>query len=754
MAIIRVSRRWFAKYRNIQDAIMDAKPGTTIEVEPGVYQEDLWLDRYIEIVGLGDDKEVVIQGKKFATIEMGTGYAVIKNVTIKKSRMAQAPAVLMNKGSLVLEDCRVIASKSPAISILHDDAEPIVRRSSVFSEKNVAVQCQSAGKILFEQCELLSHGELAVVFIAQGNPIFRKCKITGTLGYGVFVEELGQGRFEECNVYGFHHSPAVGVHGGSPTFLRTQIHDGKATGIVFQGGKGVFEECKFYALGKERAAVRVAGRALPRFHHTEIKNCPGGAFLFEEEAGGIVENCDLYGFIDKPAVVIRTEANPQFLRTRIHDGDQGAIACYHSGKGIVESCELFGFNRNIVTVLDDGRLDILRSKVYHGQEYGIYYAQKAEGIVQETEIKQFPDRGAVCIAHAADPTFVRCHVSQSKVGVHVIDNGRGTFEECTLTKCDEAWSVENGHPIIKRCLTDIPSTTAKPQSAEEESELLSEYAAEWERVIGQEKVKQQMRDVVTYLDYQQERKRLGLPLPDEMPIHAVFCGPADTGQVEVAEGYGRALKGIGILPSDQVICMDAGLLAQQPEEAMLREWHRFIDQGKGGILLIERLPLLANTESGQSIIRHIKQILAQREADSALILVGEESLLKEWLGEQWNDLVKNRFTFVPYTPYELAEHFEQMARAEEYVIHPSAKDDCVKAMIHLHRYGPEGQLARLREFFQQVKFNHGRRCVRLPKEKRNKELLVTLMPEDFLNEETDIRPGNPDWLAEIERYLH
>jgi hypothetical protein len=53
-----------------------------------------------------------------------------------------------------------------------------------------------------------------------------------------------------------------------------------------------------------------------------------------------------------------------------------------------------------------------------------------------------------------------------------------------------------------------------------------------------------------------------------------------------------------------------------------------------------------------------------------------------------------------------------------------------------------------------VKFNHGRRCVRLPKEKRNKELLVTLMPEDFLNEETDIRPGNSDWLAEIERYLH
>ncbi|MFC7440894.1 right-handed parallel beta-helix repeat-containing protein [Laceyella putida] len=764
MARIRVSRKWFAKYRNLQDAIVDATPGTTIEVEPGIYHEDLWIDRYIEIVGLGAQGDVVIQGKKLATVEMGTGYAVIKNVTIKQSRNVQAPVVLMNKGSLVLEDCHVLAGKSPAISILHDEAEPIVRRSLVFSEKNVAVQCQSMGKILFEQCELLSHGDLAVVFIAQGNPTFRKCKLTGTLGYGVFVEEAGQGQFEECNLYGFHHSPAVGIHGGNPTFLRSQIHDGKATGIVIQGGKGVFEECKCFALGKERAAVRVAGRAHPRFHHTEIKNCPGGAFLFEEEASGIVEHCDLYGFIDKPAVVIRTEAQPQFLRTRIHDGDQGAITCYHNGKGIVESCDLFGFNRAIVTVLDDGRLDLLRSKVYNGQEYGVYFAQKAEGILQETEISHFPFRGAVCVAHAADPTLIRCRISDSKVGIHVIDNGRGTFEECLVTQCEDApWLVENGHPTIRHCRTDQPLSSPKPsdQAAADEEPLQALYA-EWAHVIGQEKVKHKMRDVIAYLDYQQDRKQLGLPLSDEMPIHAVFYGQPETGKREMARCYGRILQKMGILSTDRVTHVDGRYLVKQPGEAMLQEWRRLVNEGNGGVLLIEHLPLLTKTESalaqGQIILEQLYQMLQKREADCALIFAGDERSLKEWLaGQVWlTNLVKNHFVFTPYSPNELAMYFERFAHEEQYMIHPSAREEWLKAMNEIYRTEEgKSQLERLRRYFQKVKFNHGRRCAKLPKEKRNKEMLVTFLPEDFvMTEDTDIRPENPAWLSEIERFLH
>lgn len=760
MAGIRVSRRLFAKYRNISDAITDAAPGMTIEIEPGVYHEDLWIDRYIELVGLGDRGDVVIQGKKFATVEMGTSYAVLKNLTIKQSHNIQAPVVMMNKGSLVLEDCQVLAEKSPALSILYDEAEPIVRRSKVVSKKNIAVQCQSRGKILFEQCELVSYSDLAVVFIAQGNPVFRHCKLTGTLGYGVFVEAEGEGLFEECNLYGFHHSPAVGIHGGNPTFLRSQIHDGRATGVVIQEGKGVFEECKFFALGKEQAAVRITGRAHPRFSRTEIKHCPGGAFLFEEDGGGIVENCELYGFIDRPAVVIRTEAHPQLLRTRIHDGDQGAITCYHNGKGIVESCDLFGFNRNIVTVLDGGRLDVFRSNIYNGQEYGVYFAQKAEGILQETVIKQFPYRGAVCVAHAADPTLIRCHLSHAKVGIRVVDNGRGTFEECTIMHCEESpWSVENGHPTIRHCQTDEPLPNAKPkETIDLEQEPLQALYDEWAHMIGQDKVKQQMRDVIAYLDYQQDRKRMGLPLKEEMPIHAIFYGQPETGKREMADCYGRILKKMGILSTGKVTVVDGRALVELSGEALLEEWQQLAKAGVGGVFFLEHIPLLSKRDLGQIIIEQLAKIVHKREPECALIFAGEEQPLREWLSRQeWlTNAVKNQFVFTPYSAHELAMHFERLADKEQYVIHPSARDEWLKAMNRIAQAEGEGsQLEQLRRYYQKVKFNQGRRCAKLSKEKRTREQLVTFLPEDFAQaNQADIRPENPEWLSEIERYLH
>ena len=54
MKTIRVSRKFFATYRSINQAIMHAEPGSRIEVEPGVYRENLYINKYIEIVGVGE----------------------------------------------------------------------------------------------------------------------------------------------------------------------------------------------------------------------------------------------------------------------------------------------------------------------------------------------------------------------------------------------------------------------------------------------------------------------------------------------------------------------------------------------------------------------------------------------------------------------------------------------------------------------------------------------------------------------------
>jgi hypothetical protein len=58
---------------------------------------------------------------------------------------------------------------------------------------------------------------------------------------------------------------------------------------------------------------------------------------------------------------------------------------------------------------------------------------------------------------------------------------------------------------------------------------------------------------------------------------------------------------------------------------------------------------------------------------------------------------------------------------------------------------------RVREYFRRVKVKHGLRCARLPKEERTQEALTLIVEEDLLPEKSGMQPGDPEWLAELEK---
>lgn len=756
---IKVSRNWFAKYRSIQSALFDAQAGSVIEVEPGIYHEDLIIDRYIEIVGVGPREDIIIQGKKYATVEMGTGYASIKNVTLTQSKGTDSPVVLVGRGSLALDQCDIVAEKGVGIAIVGNEAEPTIRRCNIKSERNVAVLCRGRGKVHFEDCRLSSASDASVVLVTEGDPVFRKCTITGNPAYGVFVEHEGKGKFEECNLYGFDYSPAVGIHGGNPTFRRCLIHDGEESAIAVRQGKGVFEECKIYATGKEWPAVRVDNRSNPRFHHSVIKNCSRGAFLFEDESGGVVENCELFGFIHGPAVTIRTEAHPQFLRTRIHDGNHEGIRCSEEGKGILESCDLYSFNGNVVSVIADGRLDILRSRIYNGYGHGMVFSQKAEGIVQDTEIFGFLKQAAIKVSQAADPTLTGCLIKDSVVGLEVMENGRGTFENCSFQNLvDEAWKIEESHPEIRHCQVEKETIDeAQKEAGPEETEPLAPVFKELEGIVGQKRVKKKMRDWIYYLDYLSDRIRLGFPLMEPFPLHAVFYGPPDTGKKELAKRYGQILRKMGILKEGHLVTVDfsEGNHAIESLEGKMEE-------AKQGILYLHR-PDYLNSEliseqQRQTCLEQIYTLLKQEMPDIALIFSGQELPLKEWFQAHpfFLERIKNQWTFMGFSHEEMVEIFIQLASQEDYTLHPSARPALLREMMRLKDLKSSlSEWERVRLFLQKVKLNLSRRCGRVPKTERTREMLTTFLEEDLaVDDTTEIQPENQLWMGELNRRLN
>jgi hypothetical protein len=738
---IRVSRKLFSRYRSIQQAIHDAPDGAIIEIEPGVYHEELIIDRYVELIGMGAPGEVVITGKKYATVEMGTGYALVRNLTLKQRRRSSSPIVLVPRGSLIVEDCLIHGEDGPGVALFGNEAEPVFRRSSISGKGNVAVLCRSAGTILFEDCRLSVDSGIAAVLVAEGNPLFRRCVIIGNPGYGVFVEEQGNGRFEECDLYGFDHSPAVGISGGSPVFVQSRIHDGEASGVAIHRGKGLFENCVLFSLGKKEPAIRVTGPSQPRFTECVVKHCPGGAFLFEDDASGLVDRCDLYGFVGKPAVSVFSGAHPQFLRTRIHDGDREGVLVDDGGQGMLESCEVYGFNGNLVHVAGESRLDLLRAVLRNGGSHGLVFLRKAGGIVQETELSGFHGKAAVFVAQASDPLLVDCLIRDSSVALSLRENARGRYEGCRFEEIRQAvWDVKESQPTI------VNPREIHPLDDSRKYEGQPPYLSLLDRIVGQEKVKRKLQDLLLYVEYLQERKSRGIPADEYFPLHAAFLGPPDTGKRVAAEVYHQALRELGVLPGGQVVPLKAvdALEREKLAEAAAR--------ATGGILFVEKLheimERMGDKGSFQDFMREMVHSLDRR---TVLVVSGEKDPLWLWLQ---SGVIKHRFLFTEYAAEDLADLFESLADSEEYRLHPSVRPVLIREMGRLlHQRDSLTRAERVRRFWEKVKMNHARRCAAVPKSARTLELLVTLYPEDLREVEfTEVDPADPGWLDALRNH--
>jgi len=69
--------------QNLNTAIKKAKAGDRILVKPGVYQEDLIIDKPLEIIGDGEVADIVVESKNADCISMKTDHALVRGLSLR-----------------------------------------------------------------------------------------------------------------------------------------------------------------------------------------------------------------------------------------------------------------------------------------------------------------------------------------------------------------------------------------------------------------------------------------------------------------------------------------------------------------------------------------------------------------------------------------------------------------------------------------------------------------------------------------------
>lgn len=206
---------------------------------------------------------------------------------------------------------------------------------------------------------------------------------------------------------------------------------------------------------------------------------------------------------------------------------------------------------------------------------------------------------------------------------------------------------------------------------------LVEPLIELNNMIGMESVKQDMVDHILF-------KIQNLSFNNDM-MHTVIQGPPGVGKTQLARIIGKIYLAMGILRNNKFIKatrsqLIAGYLGQTAKATQ-----KMIDAARGGILFIDEVYALGNSEKRDSFSKEcidtINENLTERKQDFICIIAGYKDEIEKCFFSYNSGLERRfpvKFTIEPYNPTEIYDIFKKKVDEEEWQIDETIKEDFFK----------------------------------------------------------------------------
>lgn len=271
----------------------------------------------------------------------------------------------------------------------------------------------------------------------------------------------------------------------------------------------------------------------------------------------------------------------------------------------------------------------------------------------------------------------------------------------------------------------------------DDNRTLHELLEDLNKLVGLEKVKAKVQDLIIFQKVQLMRREKGLHTVKNT-LHLAFIGNPGTGKTTVARIVGRIYKQIGLLSKGHFVEVSrTDLIAGYQGQTALKV-KKVIEQAKGGVLFIDEAYSITendHTDSyGRECLTELTKALEDYRDDLVVIVAGYTEPMEKFF--ESNPGLKSRFnSFIEFEDYNSTELFEilmSMCRCNDYLFDENVKDKiCLyfeKQVKNKDSNFANGRL--VRNLYDDLVMNHARRIININNPK--KEDLLTIKTEDCM----------------------
>ena len=493
----RVSTRAFSRHKSIGSAVRAAKEGTVIAVAPGVYREQLVVDRPVTIMAEDQAGTVELVGVDGPALSVRSGSVTVRGLTIRGPRPG-ALAIGVASGRLTLEaslvtsgsvevtgsaavtlrQCAIEDTATVGLSVLdgaHADATDL-RLERV---DGVGAHVDGSGRLTMTRAVLNEISGVGVSAGGTSTAALTGCDIGHTGRAGVEVAGSAQARLVECQVHDIR-GDGVRVTGGAPfdpkwwTPLRPG-HPADAEAGDPGGSGGVrLERCGISRT--EGTAVLTGGNGQVLLDDCTLDRAGTAGLLATDRSRLAVVNCRVTNSV-RTALATRDDAEVRFSGGELTDATANGVFA-GGGRLAMRGCEVRRSGYSAVHLAGSAAAALADCVIAETPEVGVRVTEQAMLHMTGCGVEGAA-ASAVHIEDTADAAITDVRITGGRIGVHIDTPHRPLLKDCeirdvgqtgveiarfaaptlsgvTVSRCGAAgiFVDEDAAPLLDRCEID------------------------------------------------------------------------------------------------------------------------------------------------------------------------------------------------------------------------------------------------------------------------------------------------------------